>query len=92
MCIRDRFGDRVEFHTLERDMLDITAFDDPHDYGEHFKDRYGPTIVARNNAVKNGQEAGFDEALNNFPLEWNRGTEDDAYFEQEYLVTVGTRK
>jgi hypothetical protein len=47
--------------------------------------------VARNNAVNNGQEAEFDEALNKFPDEWNRGTENDARFEQEYLVAVGTR-
>jgi SAM-dependent methyltransferase len=89
--VRELFGDRVEWGTLERDNLAIDAFKHPREYGEHFKDRYGPTIVARNNAVKNGQEAEFDEALNKFPEEWNRGTEDDAYFEQEYLVAVGTR-
>ena len=89
--VRELFGDRVEWGTLERDDLDITAFQHPRDYGEHFKGLYGPTIVARGNVVKNGQEAEFDEALNNFSDEWNRGTEDDARFEQEYLVAVGTR-
>jgi ubiquinone/menaquinone biosynthesis C-methylase UbiE len=89
--VRELFGDRVEFTTLERDNLEITAFQHPREYGEHFKERYGPTIVARANAAKNGQEADFDEALNNFCDEWNRGTEDDARFEQEYLVTIGTR-
>ena len=54
--IRELFGDRVEWRTLERDNLDITAFEDPHDYGEHFKARYGPTIVARANAAKSGRE------------------------------------
>ena len=63
-----------------------TAFEHPREYGEHFKDLYGPTIVGPANAVKNGQEAEFDEAVNNFSDEWNRGTEDDARFEQEYLV------
>jgi SAM-dependent methyltransferase len=89
--VRELFGDRVEWGTLERDNLEVTAFEHARDYGEHFKDRYGPTIVARNNAVKNGQEAEFDEAVNNFSEEWNRGTDDDARFEQEYLVAVGTR-
>ena len=89
--LRDLFGDRVEWGTLERDNLEIDAFGKPREYGEHFKDRYGPTIVARNNAVKNGQEAEFDEAVDNFSDEWNRGTEDDAHFAQEYLVAVGTR-
>ena len=88
--IRELFHDRVEFHTLRRDTLEVTAFDDPHDYGEHFKERYGPTIVARGNAVKNGREDEFNEAFDDFCDEWNRGTPDNARFEQEYLVAVGT--
>jgi SAM-dependent methyltransferase len=89
--VRELFGDRVEWRMLERDNLDITAFEDPHDYGEHFKARYGPTIVARANAAKSGREGELDEALDNFSDEWNRGSPDDARFEQEYLVAVGTR-
>ena len=76
---------------MERDNLEITAFERPLDYIEHFKGLYGPTIVARNNAVKNGREAEFDDAANQFAVEWNRGTDDDARFEQEYLVSVGKR-
>lgn len=89
--LRELFGDRVDWRTLERDDLEITAFEHPHDYGQHFKDRYGPTIVARANAVKSGREAEFDAALDSFCDEWNRGGADDARFEQEYLVAVGTR-
>jgi SAM-dependent methyltransferase len=89
--LRGLFGDRVDFRTLERDMLDIPQFERPHDYGEHFKERYGPTIVARGNAGKNGREEEFDEVLNRFCDEWNLGTPEDARFEQEYLVAVGTR-
>jgi SAM-dependent methyltransferase len=89
--IRELFGDRVDFHTLQRDMLDIPQFQHPHDYGEHFKERYGPTIVARRNAASNGREAEFDQVMKDFCDEWNRGTPDDARFEQEYLVAVGTR-
>lgn len=90
--LREVFGDRVDLHTLERDVLDVTAFEHPHDYAEHFKERYGPTIAARKNASKDGREGELDEALDNFSDEWNLGTEDDARFEQEYLVVVGTRK
>ncbi len=89
--VREVFGDRVEWRTLERDMLDITAFEHPHDYGEHFKDRYGPTIAARNNASKDGREGELDQALDQFCDEWNLGSADDARFEQEYLVVAGTR-
>ena len=89
--MRELFGDRVEFGTLERDMLQITAFERPHDYGEHFKAYYGPTIVARKNAEKDGREGEFDEALDAFCDEWNRGTPERAYFEHEYLVAAGKR-
>jgi SAM-dependent methyltransferase len=89
--IRELFGDRVDFRTLEREMLDITAFEKPRDYGEHFKERYGPTIVAQTNARNSGREDEFNEALDRFCDEWNLGTPDKARFEQEYLVAVGTR-
>lgn len=89
--LAELFGDRVDFGTLERDILEITAFDDPHDYGEHFKERYGPTIAVRANAEKNGQAEEFDAKLRDFCDEWNRGSADDARFEKEYLVAVGTR-
>ncbi len=89
--VRDLFGDRVEWRTLERDVLEITAFQRPRDYGEHFKARYGPTIATRANAAKSGREAEFDEALDRFCDEWNLGTPDLARFEKEYLLAVGTR-
>ena len=89
--LRDLFGERVDFQTIERDVLDVTAFEHPRDYGEHFKARYGPTIAARANATRNGREAELDEALDRFCDEWNRGTPDRARFEQEYLLAVGTR-
>ncbi|MBA3300752.1 MAG: SAM-dependent methyltransferase, partial [Thermoleophilaceae bacterium] len=89
--LRELFGDRVEWQTLERDVLEITAFERPRDYGEHFKARYGPTIAARANAVKTDREAEFDDALDRFCDEWNQGTGDDARFEKEYLLAVGTR-
>ncbi len=89
--LHELFGDRVEFRTLQRDMLEITAFERPRDYGEHFKAHYGPTIAARANAARNGREAEFDEALDRFCDEWNRGTADRARFDKEYLLAVGTR-
>jgi SAM-dependent methyltransferase len=89
--MRELFGDRVEFRTMQRDVLEVTAFEHPHDYGEHFKELYGPTIVARANAERDGREGELDEALERFCDEWNLGTSDDARFEQEYLLAVGTR-
>ncbi len=89
--LRELFGDRVDWGTLEREDLEITAFEHPHDYGEHFKASYGPTIAARANAVKDGREAEFDQALDAFCDEWNRGSADQARFEKEYLLAVGAR-
>ena len=89
--MRELFGDRVDLHTLQREDLTITAFEHPRDYGEHFKARYGPTITAQANARKNDREDEFNAALDAFCDEWNRGTEDDARFEKEYLIAIGTR-
>ena len=86
------FGGRVEFTTLRRETLEITAFEDPHDYARHFTSYYGPTIAVRANAVREGREAEFDDALYRFCDEWNRGTQDRARFEKEYLIAVGTRR
>jgi SAM-dependent methyltransferase len=90
--VRELFGDRVDLRTMERDKLEVTAFQQPREYGEHFKAKYGPTIAARANAGKDGREGELDEALDRFCDEWNLGTEDEARFEQEYLVVVGERR
>ncbi len=89
--VAELFGDRVQLGTLKRENLDITAFANARDYGEHFKAYYGPTLVARANAVKDGREDEFDQALNDFCDEWNLGTAEAARFEQEYLIVAGTR-
>ena len=73
--LAELFGDRVMFGTLRRDVLEITAFEHPRDYGEHFKAYYGPTIAARANAARDGREREFDAALDAFCDEWNRGTD-----------------
>ncbi len=72
-------------------MLEVTAFQHPSDFGDHFKARYGPTIAARANASRNEREAEFDEALDRLFTEWNRGTAERARFEMEYLLAVGER-
>jgi ubiquinone/menaquinone biosynthesis C-methylase UbiE len=89
--VRELLGEHVYFRTLERQRLEATAFEHPHDFAEHFKARYGPTIAAQANARKNGNEAELVAALDAFSDEWNRGTEDRARFELEYLLAVGTR-
>jgi len=89
--LAELFGDRVEFHTLERDTLEITAFAQPRDYAVHFTAKYGPTIAARANAEREGRAEEFDAALDAFCDEWDRGSDGRARFEKEYLIAVGTR-
>jgi SAM-dependent methyltransferase len=88
--LAELFGDRVMFGTLQRDVLEITAFERAREYGEHFKAFYGPTIAARANAARHGREREFDAALDAFCDEWNRGTAQRARFEKQYLLAIGT--
>ena len=90
--VQELFGDRVEFTTMERDVLEITAFEHPLDYREHFKERYGPTIATFKKARADGREDELDKAMAEFCYEWNLGTEDNARFEKEYLLAIGTKK
>jgi SAM-dependent methyltransferase len=90
--LAELFGERVMFGTMRRDILEITAFAQARDYGEHFKANYGPTIAARANAAKDGRADEFDAALDAFCDEWDRGSGDHARFEKQYLLAVGTRE
>jgi hypothetical protein len=90
--VDELFGDRVEWRTLERDLLEVTAFEKPKDWGEHFQQFYGPTIAARANAEKDGRAEEFDRAVAEFCEEWNVGTAEKARFQQEYLLSVGTKR
>jgi SAM-dependent methyltransferase len=90
--LRGLLGDRVELRTLERDVLEITAFARPGDYAEHFKRFYGPTIAVQAHARRTGREAELEAALDRFCAEWDRGTPGRARFEKEYLLAVGTRR
>jgi len=89
--VRELLGDRIELSTLERDVLEVTAFERPRGFADHFRARYGPTIAARANAAREGLATAFDEALDAFADGWNRGKGDRARFELEYLLAVGRR-
>jgi SAM-dependent methyltransferase len=89
--LRDLFGDRVLMSRQERDVLPVTGLRHPLEHAEQFKSAYGPAIAVRANAEKNGRLAEFDDALDSFCLDWNRGPDGKPVFEKEYLVTVGTR-
>ena len=75
-----------------REDLEITAFEEAHDYAEHFKAYYGPTIAVHANAERNGRAEELDAALNEFCDRWNRGGDGPARFQKEYLLSVGTKR
>src|SRR4051794_12358011 len=72
--VRGLFGDQIEWRSVSRDVLTITVFPRPRDYGEFFKARYGPTISIRANAARQGRADEFDATLDAFCEEWNLGT------------------
>ena len=90
--LRELLDDRVDLETLERDVLEVTAFEQPADFAAHFKQRYGPTIAAQANARRNEREEEFEQALDSYYEEQNRGSADDARFEMEYLIAVGRKR
>jgi SAM-dependent methyltransferase len=89
--LAELFGAAVDFTTQTRDVLEVSAFERPRDFGEHFKARYGPTIAALANARRNGRDRDLETALDQFCDDWDRGTPGRARFELEYLLAVGTR-
>ncbi|MGZ8633117.1 MAG: hypothetical protein ACXWZZ_04570 [Solirubrobacteraceae bacterium] len=89
--LAELFGADVDFTALKRNVLNVSAFERPRDFGEHFKARYGPTIAAQANARRNGRDAEFEAALDVLCDEWDRGRAGRARFELEYLLAVGTR-
>jgi SAM-dependent methyltransferase len=90
--VQGLFGGRVEWSTLRRDVLEVTAFPGAHDYAHHFVSCYGPTIAARANAARNEREQEFDAALDAFCDEWDRGRPGESRYEMQYLLAVGTRR
>ncbi len=90
--LAELFGDRVEFHTHRREILEATVFATPSALAEHFRTLYGPAIATRKHADGNGRAAELDEALEVYAEQWNRGGDGSARFELEYLVSVGTRR
>ncbi|MFL5832972.1 MAG: class I SAM-dependent methyltransferase [Solirubrobacterales bacterium] len=88
--LQELFDGRVDFETRSRGVLEVTAFERAGDFGEHFKQRYGPTIAVRANAEAQGRADELDTELAEFCEQWNRGGETDARFELEYLLAVGT--
>src|SRR4051812_21470683 len=64
--LRGLFGERVEWRSMTREGLHVTAVSRPRDYAEHFKAPHGPTISIPAHAERNGRAAEVDAALDAF--------------------------
>ncbi len=90
--VRGLFGDRVEWQSMKRDVLTITAFSRPTDFGDVLQGPLRPDDRRpRQGAERQGRAEEFDAALDAFCDEWNLGTADEALFEMEYLLAIGLR-
>jgi hypothetical protein len=89
--VHELLGDRVAFTTVRREVLEVTAFERPRDFADHFRTYYGPTIATRANAARNGREAEFDAAFDRVFEDADLGAPGAARYEIEYLLAVGTR-
>jgi hypothetical protein len=94
--VRELFGETVDWTSMERGTLEVTAFPEPEAFAAHFRERYGPTIAARRNAAANGREEEFDATLEAVFREARRDgggpADGGARYELEYLISVGTRR
>ncbi|WP_369053144.1 class I SAM-dependent methyltransferase [Kineococcus terrestris] len=89
--LRELLGERVHLTALERGVLEVTAFPEEHGFVRHFVQCYGPTIAVRAHAERTGRAREFDEALDRFEREQDRGGPGRSRYEMEYLLAVGTR-
>jgi ubiquinone/menaquinone biosynthesis C-methylase UbiE len=91
--VRELFGDTVTDLHMGRDVLPVMQFEEPVEYRDYFKARYGPTIVAyRNVADQPDRTRELDDAFARLTEERNLAAPGEpARFEMEYLVVVARR-
>ena len=90
--VAELFGDRVDFTTLRARDLEITAFERPRDYGEHFKALLRPDDRrAQERRAATGARRSSTRRWTRSATSGTSARDDAARFEQEYLIAVGTR-
>ena len=91
--VSELFGPAVTDLATTRDFLPVGIFDQPVDFREYFKERYGPTIVAYRNLLGEPERADeLDAALEALFDRSNLAVGGEpARYELEYLLAVGRR-
>ena len=90
--VRELLGDRVTDVEVRRQTLEVTRFDVPEDFREHFKINYGPTIAAYRNIAEDPERvASLDQALADLARRSDRGT-DKTVLDWEYLLLTARKR
>jgi ubiquinone/menaquinone biosynthesis C-methylase UbiE len=87
------FGARVEWTAEHVELLPCNEFDTPRDLVEYYKQHFGPTITVYESVRDDPTRlAALDRDFLEFAEQENRGEPDAAFYEFEYLLTVGRKR
>lgn len=91
--VRELFGDRVSDLTMWRQTVMLDHCTEPAQFREYWKSNYGPTIAAyKFNADAPDRIEALDRDFLEFLTSWNRGDDQRAVWEAEYLLTTATKR
>jgi ubiquinone/menaquinone biosynthesis C-methylase UbiE len=90
--VRELLGDRVSEVEVRRQTLEVTRFDVPEDFREHFKTNYGPTIATYRNIAEDPERvASLDQALADLARRNDRGN-GKTVLDWEYLLVTARKR
>ena len=89
--LRELFGDRVEWRSLERDVLEITAFKQPRDYGSTSRRTTARRSASAPTRPSRAARRSSTPRWTPSATTGTSGRPTQARFEKEFLVAVGTR-
>ena len=91
--VRELFGDRVSDLTMWRQTVMLDHCTEPAQFREYWKSNYGPTIAAyKFNADAPDRIEALDRDFLEFLTSRNRGDDQRAVWEAEYLLTTATKR
>ena len=89
--MRELFGDRVELHSLRRDVLEVTAFERRATSASTSRRATARRSSPAPTRAQTGARRSSTPRSTGSATSWNLGTTERARFELEYLLAVGTR-
>lgn len=91
--VRELLGDRVTKVQARRESLPVKLFQQPADFRDYFKARYGP-VAAVYRAIADDPEkvAALDQALTELAVRFTRTTADGQRLDWEYLLFTARKR